>query len=279
MSGNQLSGGVPSSLENLKKLRVVDFSRNSLSGIIPDSIGNLPQLLKLDFSSNSFSGRIPESFVNLKSLEFLDLSFNRFGNYGIPLFIGELPELREVHLSGNPLGGSIPVEMWKNLGGVSGIGFSNMNLAGEIPATMGLHLKSLCYLGLDNNNLEGQVPEELSGLEFVSEINLENNSLSGRLPFSVNFTSRIGVKLKLSGNSGLCIDEVGGRQNGSRFDKLRELKHCSSNDSNDNPNAAIWGESSSSFNSEAAAYASSVSLPFQVMIIFFWVLSGYLLGF
>ncbi|CAN0885879.1 Leucine-rich repeat receptor protein kinase EMS1 [Linum grandiflorum] len=204
MSGNQLSGGVPSSLENLKKLRVVDFSRNSLSGIIPDSIGNLPQLLKLDFSSNSFSGRIPESFVNLKSLEFLDL---------------------------------------------------------------------------DNNNLEGQVPEELSGLEFVSEINLENNSLSGRLPFSVNFTSRIGVKLKLSGNSGLCIDEVGGRQNGSRFDKLRELKHCSSNDSNDNPNAAIWGESSSSFNSEAAAYASSVSLPFQVMIIFFWVLSGYLLGF
>ncbi|CAN0925547.1 Piriformospora indica-insensitive protein 2 [Linum grandiflorum] len=122
-------------------------------------------------------------------------------------FIEELPKLREVHLSGNPLGGSIPIE-WRNLGAVSGIGFSKMSLFSGIPNPMGLHLKSLCYLGLDNNNLEGQVPEELSGLEFVSEINLENNSLSRRLRFPVNFTSKIGVIMKLSGNSGLCIEVV-----------------------------------------------------------------------
>ncbi|CAN1192907.1 Piriformospora indica-insensitive protein 2 [Linum perenne] len=269
LSRNQLTGGVPSTLENLKKLRVLDLSYNSLAGIFPDSIGNLPQLLKLDLSSNSFSGRIPESFVNLKSLEFLDLSFNRFGNYGVPLFIGELPKLREVHLSGNSLGGSIPVEIWKNMGSVSGIGFSNMSLVGGIPATMGLHLKSLCYLGLDNNNLEGQVPEELARLEFVSEINLENNSLTGRLPFPANFTSKIGGKLKLRGNSGLCIDEVG---NSSSIE-LKKLKLCS-NDS-DYPNAAILGESSSSL-----TCGIPVSVSYQVMMIMiFWVLHSYHVAF
>eukprot|EP00258_Populus_trichocarpa_P005066 XP_002307659.2 piriformospora indica-insensitive protein 2 [Populus trichocarpa] len=227
VSRNQLSGGVPFSLAKLKKLRVLDLSQNYLDGYVPLSVGNLSRLLKLDLSHNRLSGKIPESLVSLQSLEFLDLSFNSFGNYGVPLFLGEMPRLKEVYLSGNLLGGHIP-EIWEKLGGISGIGFSDMGLVGNIPASMGVHLRNLCYLGLDNNKLEGTVPEELGFLKCGYEINLENNNLSGKIP--VTFTSKVAEKLKLKGNSGLCVD--GGDFSGfGKFEgSLGKLKLCNKSD-------------------------------------------------
>ncbi|KAF5741830.1 hypothetical protein HS088_TW10G00836 [Tripterygium wilfordii] len=212
LSRNQLTSAVLMSFSKLKKVRILDLSQNQFNGNVPDSIGNLTQLLKLDLNSNAFSGEIPNGLVNLQNMEFLDLSYNHFGNSGVPLFLSQMPRLRELHLSGNSLGGKIP-EIWKNLGGIKGIGFSNMGLVGTIPASMGLYLRNLSYLGLDNNQLEGTVPMELGFLEFSSEINLENNNLSGRVPF----TARVGEKLKLQGNPGLCVDgeDLGKVKNGS----------------------------------------------------------------
>jgi len=115
-----------------------------------------------------------------------------------------MSSLREVHLSGNKLGGRIPA-IWKNLEGISGIGFSRMGLEGNIPASMGSSLKNLCFLALDNNNLDGQIPEEFGFLDSAREINLENNNLTGKAPFSDSFRDRIGKKLKLSGNVNLQV--------------------------------------------------------------------------
>ncbi|XP_039048148.1 piriformospora indica-insensitive protein 2-like [Hibiscus syriacus] len=220
LSRNKLSGNVSVSLSKLKKLKVLDLSGNGFNGNVPCTVGNLPELLKLDLSSNGFSGKIPESLSNLKALEFLDLSYNRFGNFGVPPFLAEMPGLKEVHLSGNLLGGEIP-EIWVNLGGIVGIGFSNVGLVGEIPASMGVHLRNMCYLSLDNNKLQGKVPKEFGFLEFVNEINLENNNLSGRVPFSANFTAKVGEKLRLNGNPELCVDEKW--SHGKNFG---ELKKC-----------------------------------------------------
>ncbi|MED6206834.1 hypothetical protein PIB30_030394 [Stylosanthes scabra] len=182
LSGNNLSGQVPTSLGTLEKLKVLDLSHNDFHGCIPESFGDgkFMELVKLDLSHNGFGCRIPESLGHLQSLELLDLSFNKFGNFGVPLFLGKVPTLKEVYLSGNNLGGVIP-EIWGNLGGIRGIGFSMMGLVGEIPASMGVYLKNLTYLGLDNNMLEGPVPEEFGLLESADEINLENNNLSGKL--------------------------------------------------------------------------------------------------
>ncbi|KAG7541132.1 hypothetical protein ISN45_Aa07g012620 [Arabidopsis thaliana x Arabidopsis arenosa] len=205
LSRNSLSGGFPANATSrLKNLKVLDFSHNFLNGNAPDSIGDLTELLKLDLSFNEFAGEIPSGVGNLKKLEFLDLSYNRFGNFGVPLFLAEMPRLREVFLSGNKLGGRIP-EIWKNLEGISGIGFSRMGLEGNIPASMGSSLKNLCFLALDNNNLDGQIPEEFGFLDFAREINLENNNLTGKAPFSDSFRDRIGKKLKLSGNPNLQV--------------------------------------------------------------------------
>ncbi|KAF2294917.1 hypothetical protein GH714_027011 [Hevea brasiliensis] len=236
LSRNHLTGNVPFSLSKLKKLRILDLSQNHFDGNVPESIGNLSQILKLDLSFNGFFGKIPYSLVNLQSLEFLDLSFNGFGNFGVPLFLGEMPRLKEMYFSGNLLGGHIP-EIWEKLGGISGIGFSDMGLVGKIPPSMGVYLRNLCYLRLDNNKLEGEVPEELWFLEFVNEINLENNNLSGRIPLSATFTAKVDEKFKLQGNSGLCIDE--GFGSSKNEGSLEKLKLCNKSDI---PNPVLFKE-------------------------------------
>lgn len=256
LSRNQLNGGV--TLNFPKKLKVLDLSHNHFDGYVPESLGNLTELLKLDLSFNGFYGKIPDGLSGLQRLEFLDLSFNRFGNFGVPLFLAEMPKLKEVYLSGNLLGGQIP-EIWEKLGGILGIGFSGMGLVGGIPASMGMHLRNLCYLGLDNNNLEGKVPEEFGFLEFVSEINLENNNLSGRVPFSAKFTAKVGKKLRLKGNSKLCVDEKlsHGKSIGSSF---RELKKCSKPNI-PNPVLFIGG-----------SHSVQISFSFHVLLLFWGLL-------
>ncbi|KAF7818449.1 piriformospora indica-insensitive protein 2-like [Senna tora] len=240
LSRNQLTGELPGSFANLKKLKLVDLSENNFEGCVPESLGSLTELLKLDMRSNRFMGKIPESLRNLQGLEFLDLSYNHFGNFGVPLFLGEIPRLREVYLSGNSLGGKIP-EIWENLGGVRRIGFSELGLIGNIPASMGFHLRNLSYLGLDNNKLEGSVPEEFCLLELIDEINLENNNLSGRIP---PLNLKVGEKLKLAGNRGLCVDNM------LRHTKIRgslaQLKLCHSNKP-EIPNAVFFNEVSLAF--------------------------------
>ncbi|KAM7253721.1 hypothetical protein ACFE04_031403 [Oxalis oulophora] len=253
LSRNKLSGGVLADFSKLSALKVLDLSQNYFDGNAPESFGNLTQLLKLDLSSNGFNGKIPESLQNLQKLEFLDVSYNRFGNFGVPVFISKMPRLKEMYFSGNNLGGQIP-EIWDSLGGILGIGFSNMGLIGNIPASMGLHLKSLCYLGLDNNKLEGSVPLEFGSLESVSEINLENNKLSGRVPFT---GSKLKVKLKLSGNSGLCVDDD---NNGG---SLNQLKKCNKWE---NSNAALFQGGASSSDSSTKV---SQAMLMMVMIVWF----------
>ncbi|KAL5997099.1 hypothetical protein ACLOJK_008027 [Asimina triloba] len=216
ISRSGVTGAVPAALSKLRNLKILDLSYNRLDGNLPPELGSLPDLLKLDLGSNQIAGRIPDSLAGLRRLELLDLSYNRLGNFGVPTFLSEMEALKEVHLSGNQLGGRIP-EIWEKMGGILGIGFSEMGLVGNIPASMGVFLKKVCYLGLDNNQLDGKVPAELGLLENVKEMNLENNRLHGEIPFSADFAAR--GKLKLEGNAGLCVDSEkksgGGRRLGS----------------------------------------------------------------
>ncbi|XP_031503887.1 receptor like protein 29-like [Nymphaea colorata] len=77
-------------------------------------------------------------------------------------------------------------------------------LVGTIPASMA-RLRNLTYLSLNHNGLTGAIPSGLSGLPLIHDLDLSYNRLSGQVPFQKEMVERLGPKLKLAGNDGLCL--------------------------------------------------------------------------
>jgi Leucine-rich repeat (LRR) protein len=74
---NQLTGTIPSALENLSNLNTLCLWDNQLSGSIPPQLGNLSNLNALCLDLNKFSGDIPSELGNLTQLQMLSLSGNQ----------------------------------------------------------------------------------------------------------------------------------------------------------------------------------------------------------
>jgi hypothetical protein len=105
---NQLTGGIPSELAKLKKLRTINLNYNSLSGPIPDEIGSLTNLKYLGLIENQLSGLIPDDLGNLTNLEQLYLHSNRFT--GSPSSLSKLKNTVKV-LFPNPMS-TIPYDVF-----------------------------------------------------------------------------------------------------------------------------------------------------------------------
>ncbi|XP_031474660.1 receptor like protein 29-like [Nymphaea colorata] len=202
LSGNRLTGPIPPAVGNLTELIVLDLSRNQLTGPLPPELGQLSKATKLDLSFNNISGEIPASLGELRGLEMFVLSNNSI-NGGLPLFLGRMQGLRDLHLGGNPLGGTLP-DVWTQLAGLVSLDLAYTGLVGIIPASMA-RLRNLTYLSLDHNGLTGAIPSGLGGLPLIHDLDLSYNRLSGQVPFREEVVERLGPKLKLAGNDGLCL--------------------------------------------------------------------------
>ncbi|KAF2317550.1 hypothetical protein GH714_024373 [Hevea brasiliensis] len=76
LSGNGLTGGIPSSFGKMSLLKELNLSRNGLTGGIPSLFGKMSLLKELNLSRNGLTGGIPSSFGKMSQLIKLDLSNN-----------------------------------------------------------------------------------------------------------------------------------------------------------------------------------------------------------
>jgi Leucine-rich repeat (LRR) protein len=71
LEGNQFSGNIPYSPQQLSKLTNLNLSHNQLVDAIPDIFTNLNNLQTLDLSFNSLTGPLPGSLGDLAALTVL----------------------------------------------------------------------------------------------------------------------------------------------------------------------------------------------------------------
>ena len=96
LSFNQLTGALPSQINQLKNLTVLKANNNQFTGV-PAEIGQLPKLEVLDLSNNQLTG-LPYELGNLSNLKLLDLSGNNISSIDLEHIRAELPAQTEIRL-------------------------------------------------------------------------------------------------------------------------------------------------------------------------------------
>ncbi|CAM0904094.1 unnamed protein product [Alopecurus aequalis] len=111
LSGFNLQGTVPSSLQYCLSANTVDLSSNALEGTIPPALCDwIPFVVNLDLSGNRLSGPLPSELANCRFLNSLKLNDNAFTGQ-IPPSLARLDRLKSLDLSGNRLEGQIPSQL------------------------------------------------------------------------------------------------------------------------------------------------------------------------
>ncbi|GKV03115.1 hypothetical protein SLEP1_g15478 [Rubroshorea leprosula] len=187
LSQNQgMTGPLPASIGNLKKLTNLFLNDCGFTGRIPGTIGSLQQLVYLSLNSNNLTGQIPPSVGNLTNLNWLDLSDNQLEG-SLPVSDGTTPGLDKLvktlhfHLGQNKLSGEIPEKIFSSNMALIHLLLDGNELTGPIPSTLGL-VQALLVVRLHNNSLSGNVPSNLNNLTNLTDLYLSNNELSGTLP-------------------------------------------------------------------------------------------------
>jgi len=216
---NNLTGTLPSSLQDIAYLNNLSLNTNLITGAIPTSIGNLSQLTDLflysnlftgmpatlgdiqnlsniQLSNNNLTGTIPSSFGNLSNLKFLNLGTNHLSGT-IPDSLGRLSNLQWLTLSYNQISGNIPASL-TDLSNLTDLSLDNNQLSGTIPDSLAKNSK-LTNISLGNNHLTGHIPDSLQNIAALRHLYLNDNSLSGPIPTSLKKLSRL-IELRLQNN-------------------------------------------------------------------------------
>jgi hypothetical protein len=193
-SGNNLTGTLPSSLNQLTALRYAAFDDNNLTGSVPPLAG-LTALEYFSISSNALDGTIPP-LTGLAALRTFDVSGNQLEGE-LPSLAG-LASLEYFYAYGNQLQGLIP--SLTGLTQLLAFQVYENRLTGSIPALSGLN--NLVNFSVRDNRLTGSVPS-LAGLNALIRFRIENNQLSGAIPAPPSPTNAL-----LPGESELCPNQL-----------------------------------------------------------------------
>ncbi|KAF7133151.1 hypothetical protein RHSIM_Rhsim09G0174300 [Rhododendron simsii] len=171
---NNFNNSLPSGIENIPGLQILNLSYNVLACSIPNTIGLSTSLTFLNLAHNSFMGILPLEIGKLNNLQKLDISDNKLSGH-IPSTLGNCLKLESLRLEGNKFQGSIPPS-FSSLGGLE-------------------------ILDLSCNNLSGQIQEDIAALRFLKNLNLSFNNLTDEMPLQGVF--RNSSIISLVGNKGL----------------------------------------------------------------------------
>ncbi|XXG72717.1 hypothetical protein AAC387_Pa07g1752 [Persea americana] len=183
LSGNNVSGEIPSSICEAHLLEVLDLSRNNFSGNIPTCLGRIGDSLKilnlqrnafqgivpdtfkkectlrtLNLGSNELEGPLPKSLANCKTLEVIDLGNNHL-NDTFPFWFDSSSYLRILILRSNKFYGPIGLSHAKN----SSFQFlqifdiSSNSFVGIVPPDFFLNWKLMVGEGSSNSSSNVQV--------------------------------------------------------------------------------------------------------------------------
>ncbi|KAK4803962.1 hypothetical protein SAY86_003779 [Trapa natans] len=206
LSHNGLVGSIPRGSSKIyQSLQVLDLSGNQLSGVIPSEMGLFSSLRYLNLSWNKLLSKLPPEFGYFQNLTVLDVRNN--GLYGpIPGDICDSGSVEILQLDGNSFTGPIPGEIG-NCSSLYLLTLSHNNLTGPIPESVSM-LSSLKILKLEFNGLGGEIPQSLGKLEDLLAVNISYNRLIGRLPAGGIFPSL--DESALRGNLGICSPLLSG---------------------------------------------------------------------
>jgi Leucine rich repeat len=206
---NGLTGSLPSELQYLPHLDVINFQDNRLKGTIPPQFGNLFSLLYLNLNNNTLTGPMPDMMGNWPALEVLGLALNDLEGT-IPGAITLVPNLKTLALSNNTkLSGSLDAvsqltqlqffyaagcsfsgrvqdDFFTSMPNLRQIDLSGNQLSGNVPIDSLLHEYDLEILDLAHNNFEGSFPAKIERNIFTTYISLRNNKITGTLPESIS---------------------------------------------------------------------------------------------
>ncbi|THU49294.1 hypothetical protein C4D60_Mb06t08040 [Musa balbisiana] len=118
ITDNEISGSIPVSdgtnlgLDMLKKCQHLRLDRNQLTGAVPSNLNNLTKLAELQLSNNQLSGPLPNLTGMDEELAYVDLSNNSFDVSDVPPWFSTLPSLTTLMLEFLKVSGQIPTSLF-----------------------------------------------------------------------------------------------------------------------------------------------------------------------
>ncbi|CAN8266853.1 unnamed protein product [Cochlearia groenlandica] len=212
-----IRGTLPSDLQKLTELTVLELFLNQISGPIPDLSG-LTRLQKLNLHDNLFDSVPKNLFSGMSSLQEAFLENNPFSPWQVPETIKDASSLQNLSLSNCSVTGKISDFFGsQSLPSLTNLHLSQNFLHGELPSSLAasslqsLHLNgqlgetklngsisilsnmtSLVEVSLQGNSFTGPIPD-LSGLQSLRVFNVRENQLTGVVPLSLTRLSSLTI--------------------------------------------------------------------------------------
>ena len=184
---------LPRSIENLKKLQILDLSDCSALRRLPKSLCNLKELRVLNMQNCHMLRKLPNNIGNLHSLEVLNLGMC-FNLISLPDSLCTLHNLKELKYRGDwtfmPLS-SVP----ENIGNLQSleilelVSCKNLKI---LPESIG-NLRSLEILDLSYSNNLGSLPESISNLKSLKKLILTGCKALRTIPESLEKKSNLTI--------------------------------------------------------------------------------------